>query len=88
NFPKKFILLKTKAVTKYGEIRVLNSTVYMETHQIKEIKDYLFGTFGTFTGYPVAVLGKWSNSRLFNIECTINEPTNVIYKFANDINKR
>ena len=43
-FPKKFILLKTKAVTKYGEIRVLNSTVYIETHQIKEIKDHAYQT--------------------------------------------
>lgn len=88
DFPKRFILLKTEAVTKYGKTIDLYSTIYMETNQIKEIKDYLFGTFGTFTGYPVAVLGKWSNSRLFNIECTINEPTNVIYKFANDIDKR
>lgn len=84
DFPQKYILLKTETITKYGKLVYFFSTIHMEVNQICEIKNYLFDTFGAFSGYPIAVFGEWSNPKLHEVECTVVEPTNVIYKFVNN----
>lgn len=51
----------------------------------KEIINYLFNTFDSFSDHPIAVLGSWEITEPYTSECVVSNPKNIIYKFAENL---
>lgn len=82
---QKYIRLRTSTITKNRKAIHFDSIVHMENSQIYEIIRYILDTFNnTFSGHTIAVLGDWTNPEKYLVECVVKEPTNIVYKFAND----
>lgn len=60
----------------------LNATVYVSEKQLNEMCSYIFNSFKKFSGHPIAVLGDWTKLEDGKIFCDVNNPANVIYRFA------
>lgn len=78
------IFLKVTSVTANGKNIALNAEVRLSKEQFNEILEFIFGTFDSFGGHYIAVLGMWSKIRKYNIETIVENAKNVIYKFAID----
>lgn len=77
------ISIKTSTTTKYGKNVFLNCKICLSNEQFYQIKKYLFDTFNCFGGHAVAVLAEWTIDKKYYVSCKVNEPTNIVYKFAN-----
>ncbi|MGN0594201.1 MAG: hypothetical protein ACI4I6_03525 [Hominimerdicola sp.] len=80
----KSIKIETSATTKNNKRVYLRADIYLMEEQFYEIKKYIFDTFDKFSGHAIAVLAEWEITEKYNIKCYVTEPTNVIYKFANE----
>lgn len=77
------IFFETSTTTKKGKKVLLKCEAKLIDTQFYELKKYLFDTFGSFSDHAIAILAEWDITSMYHVHCTVNEPTNVIYKFAN-----
>jgi hypothetical protein len=79
------ICFNVSTITSRGKKINLHATVILSSSQFFEIKKYIFNTFKKFSGHSIAVLGIWEITEKYNVLCSVNEPTNVVYKFTDEI---
>lgn len=77
------ISIKTSTTTKHGKNVSLNCKICLPNEQFYQIKKYLFDTFNSFSGHAIAILAEWTIDEKYYVSCKVDEPTNVVYKFAN-----
>lgn len=68
----------------FDKTKQLNAEVFLSDKQLKDICNYIFRSFDKFSMHSIAVLGDWKKISDNNIECTVDRPANVIYRFANE----
>jgi len=83
------ICFKVSTITGSGKEINLNAKVYVSKKQGKEISSYILTTFkAKFSGHSIAVLGDWVKTKDYEVTYTAKNYLHVIYKFAQEKNKK
>lgn len=78
------ISLRVTDITVNNKCVALNAEIRLSKEQFDEILKFIFGSYDGFGGHYIAVLGMWSKTSKYNIETIVENPKNIIYKFAVD----
>lgn len=78
------VYFDVSSVAKNQQRYYLTATVYLNPYQFDEIVNYILNTFKLFANHQIAVLGEWEIKEIYKVQCVVNNPSNVIYKFAHE----
>ncbi len=70
-----------KSKTRNNKTLSLTITVTMKETHLNELIKHILGTFHSFAGHSIAVLGKWECDEMYHIQCTAI-PRNIVYNFT------
>lgn len=75
------LYLKLWTKTRNNKTPTLNIKVLMQQHILEKLINHILETHGTFGGHSVAVFGKWSIEKPYNITCKVKNEKHILYKF-------
>ncbi len=78
----KLFTLMYPTVSQNNKRYYLTASICLTKIQFDEILRYILNTFKKFSKHPIAVLGEWKIEENYKVKCVVDNPSNVIYKFA------